>query len=293
MRQRPCIIKSAVCWMGRLMQDLSLGPLTIIRATHREMVAAAATGGFAAVGFRLIAPRPGDPVHPIEGGAGGVKDLHKVMDDNGVRLFDIESLWLSPVTQPESIRPALEICAALGGESVLVAGNDPDFERMVANFAQVAALASEFGLKVAVEPTSWCVISRLDQARELLSRASAGNGGILIDTLHMDRAGETPASLAALDPALVAYVQICDARKARPASPPELMAEARGDRLLPGEGALPLNEVLDALPPGIRIGVEAPIKEFADLSFNDAARRAGDATRAFFAARKTRNTTKP
>jgi sugar phosphate isomerase/epimerase len=263
---------------------LSLCPLTIIRATHREMVEAAAAGGFDAVGLRLIAPRPGDPVHPIEG-TNGLNDLRKLMSDNGVALFDIESLWLSPATQPDTLRPALEICAALGGKNLLVAGNDPELSRMAANFSAVAGLAAELGLKVCIEPTSWCVISRLDQAEDLIRRTGAANTGIIIDTLHMDRAGETPASLAALDPDLVAYVQICDAGAERPASPPDLMAEARGNRLLPGEGVLPLDAMLDALPEGLSIGLEAPTRELAGLTFKAAAKRAGDATRAFLSAR--------
>jgi sugar phosphate isomerase/epimerase len=101
----------------------------------------------------------------------------------------------------------------------------------------------------------------------------------------MDRAGETPASLAALDPGLVAYLQICDAGAERPALPPDLMAEARGNRLLPGEGVLPLDAMLDALPEGLSIGVEAPTRELAGLAFNAAAKRAGEATRAFLSAR--------
>ena len=63
------------------------------------------------------------------------------------------------------------------------------------------------------------------------------------------------------------------------------MAEARGNRLLPGEGALPLDAMLDALPKGLTVGVEAPTQELAALPFAEAARRAGDATRAFFAKR--------
>jgi sugar phosphate isomerase/epimerase len=271
------------------MPDLSLCPLTIIRATHREMVEAAAAGGFAAVGFRLIAPRPGDPVHPL-GGVAGIKDLRRQMQDNGVKLFDIESVWMSPVTDPQSLLPALEACAELGGQYLLVAGNDPDFDRMVANFAHIAQLAAEYGLKVGIEPTSFCQISRLAQARELLHRAGATNAGILIDTLHMARAGETPASIAALDPSLIAYAQICDAGAATPASLAELMAEARGNRLLPGEGALPLNDMLDALPAAPIIGVEAPTAEFAAMSFTESARRTGDATRAFYAVREARKT---
>ncbi len=267
------------------MPRLSLCPLTIIRATHREMVEAAAAGGFDAVGLRLIAPRPGDPVHPIEGGASGLNELRKLMSDNGIALFDIESLWLSPATQPDTLRPALEICAALGGKNLLVAGNDPEIDRMAANFSAVAALAAEFGLKSCIEPTSWCVIRRLEQATDLLRRAGAANTGIIIDTLHLDRAGETPASLVALDPAVVAYVQVCDAGAERPTVSADLMAEARGNRLLPGEGTLPLNAMLDALPKGSSIGVEAPTRELAGLTFAAAARRAGDATRAFLSAR--------
>jgi sugar phosphate isomerase/epimerase len=266
------------------MPDLSLSPLTIIRATHREMVEAAAAGCFAFVGFRLIAPRPGDPVHPL----GDIKDMRRLMQDHGIKLFDIESLWMSPVTDPPSIRPALEACAELGGRYLLVAGNDPDFDRMVVNFAHIAQLAADYGLKVGIEPTSFCQLKNLIQARELLRRAGAANAGILIDTLHMARAGETPATLAALDPTLIAYAQICDAGATTPASPAELMAEARGDRLLPGEGALPLHEMLDALPAGLPIGVEAPTKEFANLTFAASARRAGNATRAFFSAHETR-----
>jgi len=270
------------------MPRLSLCPLTIIRATHRELVEAAAAGGFDAVGLRLIAPRPGDPVHPIEG-ANGLGDLRKVMSDHGVALFDIESLWLSPATEPEAIRPALEICAALGGQNLLIAGNDPEPERMAENFGAVARIAAEYGIRPCIEPTSFCLVHRLDQAKDLIRRSGAAKAGVIIDTLHMDRAGETAASLAAFDPALIAYAQICDAGSHRPASPQDLMAEARGDRLLPGEGALPLNAMLDALPEGLTIGVEAPTREFATLSFEQAARRAGDATRAFFAMREARS----
>lgn len=270
------------------MPRLSLCPLTIIRATPRELVEAAAAGGFDAVGFRLIAPRPGDPVHPLEG-AHGLGDLRRLMADNGIALFDIESLWLSAATQPEAIRPALEICAALGGKNLLVAGNDPEPERMAANFAAVSALAAEYGIRPCIEPTSWCVVHRLDRAKDLIRRAGAANAGVIVDTLHMDRAGETPASLAAFDRALIAYAQICDAGPQRPASLSDLMAEARGNRLLPGEGALPLNALLDALPQGLTVGVEAPTHELAALSLVEAAKRAGDATRAFFAARAARN----
>jgi sugar phosphate isomerase/epimerase len=270
------------------MPSLSLCPLTIMRAPHRELVEAAHVGGFGAVGFRVIPPRPVDTVHPLVGDAKAIKELGGVMADLGIKLFDVETCWMSAVTEPRSLEPSLEAAAMLGASHLLVAGNDPEWDRMVATFAAIAKLAAGYRIKVGLEPTSFCVLRSLQRACDLLRQAGSDNAGILVDTLHMARAGETPASLAALDPRLVAYVQICDARKETPASPAELMAEARSDRLLPGEGELPLNEMLDALPDGLHVGVEAPTREFATLPFADCARRAGEATRAFFAARKAR-----
>lgn len=270
------------------MPPLSLCPLTIIRATHRDMVAAAAAGGFASVGLRLIAPRPGDPVHPLVGDSRAIRDLRQFMDDHGVGLFDIESLWLSPITDPAAARPALEACAALGGRYVLAAGNDPDWPRMVANFAAICALAAEHGLRVGIEPTSYCVIRTLAQADALLREAQADNAGILVDALHFVRAGGRIADLAALAPERFAYVQICDAQASAPADDAGLMAEARSGRLLPGEGDLPLDAMLDALPPGLPIGVEAPTAAFAALPLEECARLAGAATRALFARRSQR-----
>jgi len=270
------------------MPPLSLCPLTIIRATHREMVEAAAAGGFASVGLRLIAPRPGDPVHPLVGDSRAIRDLRQIMDDHGVGLFDIESLWLSPATDPAAARPALEACAELGGRYVLAAGNDPDWPRMVANFAAVCALAAEYGLRVGIEPTSYCVIRALAQADALLRDAHVDNAGILVDALHFARGGGRTADLAAIAPDRFAYAQICDAQASAPADESELMAEARSGRLLPGEGHLPLDAILDALPPGLPIGVEAPTAAFHSLPLNECARLAGSATRAFFTRRSLR-----
>jgi hypothetical protein len=65
------------------------------------------------------------------------------------------------------------------------------------------------------------------------------------------------------------------------------MAEARGDRLLPGEGTLPLSAFLDALPENLPLAVEAPTLELAGLSFAESARRAGEATRVFLGSKTT------
>jgi sugar phosphate isomerase/epimerase len=82
-----------------------------------------------------------------------------------------------------------------------------------------------------------------------------------VDALHVQRCGVPLAALRAVDPALISYVQLCDAPLAAPGAGPasaDAVHEARAARLLPGAGQLPLRELLAALPDGIPVAVEAP-----------------------------------
>jgi sugar phosphate isomerase/epimerase len=98
-------------------------------------------------------------------------------------------------------------------------------------------------------------------------------GGIIIDPLHLQRGGGTPADVRGLDPKLLAYCQLCDAPRAAPHNLPrprqlprgqsvepitDLALEARAVRLLPGDGELPLAEIVSAVPAGLPLSVETP-----------------------------------
>jgi sugar phosphate isomerase/epimerase len=79
-----------------------------------------------------------------------------------------------------------------------------------------------------------------------------------VDALHLSRSGGTPADVKAVDPKLFEYAQLCDA----PAAIPDMdrMRLEPGDRLLPGQGGLPLVELMRVLPADLPIAVEAPVK---------------------------------
>ena len=91
-----------------------------------------------------------------------------------------------------------------------------------------------------------------------------------------------PADLASVDRSLLPYAQVADAPRASPPAA-ELRAEARTRRLLPGEGDLPLRELIAALPPDAPLSVEAPTARLAALPFADRARAALAATKALLA----------
>ena len=77
----------------------------------------------------------------------------------------------------------------------------------------------------------------------------------------------------------LAYVQFCDGREASP-GPANLRAEARGDRLYPGDGEFDLEGFLRALPRQLPISVEAPCAAYASLPIVERARLCGERTRA-------------
>ena len=85
-----------------------------------------------------------------------------------------------------------------------------------------------------------------------------------------------PAHVQQVDPALLRYAQICDASADMPGptDTPALIREARTGRLLPGEGVLPLAELVAALPAGAPLAIEAPCWATADLPAPERAKRA-------------------
>lgn len=59
-----------------------------------------------------------------------------------------------------------------------------------------------------------------------------------------------------------------------PGDTPALIREARTERLLPGEGVLPLAELVVALPDTVPLAIEAPCRATADLLAVERATRA-------------------
>ena len=84
-----------------------------------------------------------------------------------------------------------------------------------------------------------------------------GDFRLLIDTMHVVRSGATAADLAALDASLFGYVQLCDSTLEQRN---EVYRDDSSDRDIPGEGELPLVEILLALPEWLPVGVEAPMR---------------------------------
>jgi len=224
-----------------------------------------------------------DTIVPVIGDEDLIRHFERRLADTGIEVLDVEAIWLGPDSDVAALEPALAVGQRLGARNVLVVGNDPDTARVTDNFAKLAELAEHYQLKLGLEFIPYCQTSTLQQAQAVVKSSGHSNAGILVDALHLIRSGGSAGDLRKIEPASILYGQICDARAERPRTPEALRHEARGARLYPGEGHLPLGKILEALPRGLPLGVEAPCAEYAHLPAVERARICGDATRRFLA----------
>lgn len=145
---------------------------------------------------------------------------------------------------PEVLCP---VAAELGAEAVLCVEMLPtglDIAARAEAFARTCDIAAIYGLRVVLEflPTSGIV--DLATARAIVEGAGRANGGLMFDSWHFHRSGGKVADLAALPGHLIGAIQLCDGPLAAEADLAQAMMH---ERLLPGDGEMPLADWLAAI----------------------------------------------
>src|SRR5262247_1263328 len=258
-------------------RQISLAHLTVLDTSPPELVAVAAEAGFRTIGIRLTAtPSVGVPPYDILSDGPLLRETLRRLADTGVSVLDTEFLRFEP-DQPVGIPEGfLEVSARLGAQNALVMSAEPDEARTMERFCDLCDRAATYGLHVCLEFAIYTGVRTLAHAADIVKRSERQNASVLIDALHFSRSGGLPAHVATVDRALFRYAQICDAAADMPgpSDTPSLIREARTGRLLPGEGVLPLAELVNALPDGLPLAIEAPCRATAHLPALERAKRA-------------------
>ena len=228
-------------------RQIGLAALTCIELAPPDLVSAAAGAGYDCVGLRLIGVA-GQALPPF-----AQRDLERRLADTGLKVLDVEIFRLSEGTSVQDFEPTMAIAARLRATELLVHGADPDEHRLMESFSRLCDLAGKYGLHANLEPMPWVDISTVAKAKRILNGT---NGALLVDALHFYRADNT---LEELKDAPLRYMQLCDGHPGRPTEVQELIRQARGDRLFPGEGALDLRGLMRALPADLPVSLEVPI----------------------------------
>jgi sugar phosphate isomerase/epimerase len=211
-------------------------------------------------GFPL--PQLGQPEFSLKDDPALRRDILAAMDHTGVSIALGDGLLILPGADIRDSAPNLDILAQLRVPRVNSVSLDPDRARTFDQFAMLAELAAERGMQTTIEPAPGTTVGDLTTGLAALKHIGRQDFRLLIDTMHLVRSGFGAADLAALEPGSIGYAQLSDTTlQPRMDS---YMQEATFERMVPGEGELPLQAIVDALPADIVISLEVPRLSLAE-----------------------------
>jgi sugar phosphate isomerase/epimerase len=190
------------------------------------------------------------------------REIIVAMDDTGVSIALGDGMLILPGADISDRASDLDMLVELGVPRVNSVSLDPDLARTFDQLAVLAELAADRGMSTTTEPAPGTTVGDLTTGLAALKHVGRKDFQLLIDTMHLVRTGFGAADLAALDPELIGYAQLSDTTL-QPRGD-NYMQEAMFDRLVPGEGELPLRDILRTLPPDVVIGLEVPRLSLAE-----------------------------
>lgn len=266
------------------MPPFALAALTVPELAPPEMIEVAWRTGYSRVGLRLIPVAPGSWAYPLMDDEWMLRETLARVADTGVGVGDLEIAMLKPDTDVARFLPMLEAGGRLGAKHVLVAGYDPEQERLVETFAALCDAAAPFGLTADLEFMPWTSVPNVTAAIRVVAAANRPNGGVLVDPLHFSRSRSTVAELGGLRRDRLHYWQMCDAPVQESYTTEELLHTARAERLFPGEGGIDLVSLARAMPPDLPVSLEIPGEELAQtVGAEERARRAVESAKMILA----------
>ena len=192
------------------------------------------------------------------------REVRQRLDDTGVVALDIEPIIPSEDGN-DFAEQLIEAAAVIGARHILFTSRLKDQARTAARYQEVCEMARPHGINVVCEFLPIFPLSTLSMAAEIVATANVSNGGVLIDNLHLSRSGSSIEEVQTMPTELFPYLQICDAPAERPADFGALLDEALNGRLCPGEGSLPIAELLRAVP-AVPLSFEVRSKFLRDIT---------------------------
>jgi sugar phosphate isomerase/epimerase len=221
--------------------------------SFRQRVAAAVAGGFSGISLW------GRDYQGARDEGLGDRDIRLLLADHGLSVGELDPAWWWLPGASEIDIPAehdqerifrfgepelFAVAEAVGARSlnaVDVFGGTWSLDEAASAFAGLCDRAAEHGLLVHLEFLPWSRIPDLATAWQVVAAAHRPNGGLMLDAWHYFRSTPDSELLRSIPGASILGVQLCDA----PAAPePDPLHATLHERLLPGEGQLPLPSLL-------------------------------------------------
>ena len=194
---------------------------------------------------------------------------------------EMNERWTTPVER------GLDICAELGLQQILAtAAYRPSavpLRQLTDGFGDLCLRAARLGIWVDLEPMPFFGCPTVAAAWEIVGGAAQPNSGILVDSWHFFKAGQSLEALTGIPGHCLRTMQISDAPTRQISA--TLIEDTIKHRCWPGQGELPVTDLIRAVAAKghLRaIGQEVFSLEADAMTAEDAGRVAGETTRAAF-----------
>jgi sugar phosphate isomerase/epimerase len=226
-------------------------------------------------------------------------ELRAIVDDHGVGIYEVEFLYGWELSESGPWKAYEELLFEMGSVfdakqvnlgSVVARADAPPVEAVAQRFRKICDRAAPHGLRVALEPLATSYLNTVGQAAEIVSLAAAENGGLVVDSYHFFRAGESIEALTKIPPEHIIGIQLNDATAERRG---DLRVECVTRRRLPGEGEFDLVgflRTLDAVGVDVPLTVETLSVELRERPVREIAARTVDAVRGVVALAREEST---
>lgn len=229
----------------------SLNQSTVKQASAEEFVRNCAGEGFARVELRVENLESYFRIH-------GAEEWQATLRDAGIEVASLNSLEefsLVPDSSfgliEEKTRFMCSLCRLLGTDLLVVV---PSFRRAglssqevveitVRNLERLSGVAEGFGVRLGFEPIGlpWYSVRSWEMGLEIVDQVDRDNLGLVVDTWNFFLGENRLDDLVSTPIEKLWLVHVVDAPQPLPPNIKD------GDRLLPGEGGLPLKEFFKAL----------------------------------------------
>lgn len=201
--------------------------------------------------------------------------VRAILNDYDLNVLDVEVIRLQPGAKPDPLHhEIIAIGGELGAKHCLIVSSESDRANTKRLYADLCEHAAKANMRACLEFMYVTEIKNLADACDVVMDVGHPNGGLLIDSFHLERIGLGPDDIAGIDSKWLPYVQLCDApERGEIVDGDAYYEDALDGRLAPGEGALPLHEFLSRFPTNISLSLEVRSKFYRE-QYPDPVRRA-------------------
>jgi sugar phosphate isomerase/epimerase len=221
----------------------------------------------------VVADAAGDAGYPFAGftvdpetwDASETRRVKERVSAHGLGVLDVEPIWIPAGGQlNDDYRLIIDVGAELEAKNLLVVSREADVSKNAAALREICERAAPAGMRVALEFLMIAKVRSLATAHSIVQECDHPAAAILIDSLHWQRDGGDLEALAAIDGRLFPYAQICDGNLDCADEFGAYLEDALDLRSAPGEGELPLRELLSVLPAESPLSLEVRSKRYRD-----------------------------